>query len=58
MRATAENSVCEPTGYLFGFFNGVRTTFGAAQQNLALLRRAYGATAPNGEKIKYEVYYN
>jgi hypothetical protein len=56
--ATNFTSACVNSGFSFGYFNGVLTTYDAAQINKRYLERAYGTTASNVETIKYEVYYN
>jgi hypothetical protein len=51
-------SLCEPSGYVFGFFNGVLTTPRQAEIARLYLQRTYGASTGTGEPIKYEVFYN
>jgi hypothetical protein len=55
---TAPISACIQTGVLFGFFNGVQTTRGQADEALKKLNNIHGETNQQGEKIKYEVFYN
>lgn len=40
------------------FFNGVNTTYSAAQTALIHMRKSFGTAAPNGDKIRYESLYN
>jgi hypothetical protein len=55
---TTAASACTPTGVLFGFFNGVQTTEKQAKYALEKLQGIHGETNQQGEKIKYEVFYN
>ena len=52
-------NACTPSGIVFGFFNGVRTTDASATTALLELERLYGTTLPRtGETIRYEKFYN
>jgi len=53
----AENNLCVPQGYTFGFFNGVWNTVEQAHEGLDKFKLIYGTTL-NGEPINYEVFYN
>ena len=49
---------CENNGVVFGFFNGVQTTFAQANSARRKLEEIYPATTPNGEPITYDLFYN
>ncbi len=49
---------CAPSGVGFGFFNGVNTTDEEADEALRKFQHKYGDKTPNGETIKYELFYN
>lgn len=53
----ASGSLCVPTGYTMGFFNGVGNTVDEAADGLAALRALTG-TNLNSEPIQYEGFYN
>ena len=51
------DNLCLPSGYTFGFFNGVWNTPTQASDSLAALRSLIG-NVYNDEPIQYEVFYN
>lgn len=50
-------SLCTPTGYTVGFFNGVWNDEAGAANGLAALRAQIGQTFRN-EPVRYEYFYN
>lgn len=50
-------SVCTNSGYVFAFFNGIKTTKQKADTALVKLQSLYG-TSRNGERVRYELMYN
>lgn len=51
-------SLCEPSGVVFGFFNGVQTTDVEALRALNDLKTIHGESNADGEAIQYELLYN
>jgi len=56
--AQTPDDLCRPRGVVIGFFNGVQTTRDEAHIALRALKDIYGLTSPEGEPIRYEVFYN
>lgn len=50
-------SLCQPKGYVIGFFNDESMLERSAKNQLERLKSIYGSTY-NGESIKYELFYN
>jgi len=55
---TAQRNVCEPVGYVVGFFNGVWNTRIQAELGLSIIRDSMFGETYNGEKVEYELFYN
>ena len=55
---TSAASSCTSGGILFGFFNGVLNTESQAKDSLLAFEKKYGSTSPQGDPIRYEVFYN
>lgn len=51
-------SACQSGGMVFGYFNGILATERRADASLEYLASLYGATSPQGDKIRYETFYN
>lgn len=51
-------SSCTSGGLLFGFFNGVLNSEFEAKDSLRQFEEKYGPTTPQGDPIRYEVFYN
>lgn len=58
VQASKNISLCEPSGIVFGFFNGVQTTERQAYIGLKNLEVIHGETNATGEVIQYELLYN
>lgn len=55
---TATPSICTSGGIVFGLFNGVLNTESQAKESLLIFEKKYGSTSPEGDPIRYEVFYN
>ena len=51
-------NLCKENGVVFGFFNGVNTSHKEAEKALGKLIKTFGERTSDGEKIKYELFYN
>jgi hypothetical protein len=51
-------NLCLNNGAVIAFFNGIKNTRREAVKTMVYLKEFYGETAPNGEKISYELLYN
>ena len=58
VQASDDNSLCKPSGVIFGFFNGVNTVEEDAYDALRDLKGIHGETNADGEVIQYELFYN
>jgi hypothetical protein len=57
-KAQLPDDLCRNRGIVLGFFNGVQTTRDQARIALRSLERTFGTASPEGEPIRYEVFYN
>jgi hypothetical protein len=56
--APSLSNTCKIEGYTVGFFNGVATTLDEARNGMAKLRQVANTEYQNGEKVKYQLFYN
>jgi hypothetical protein len=56
----AQTNICSTNEeeVVIAFLNGIQNTEDEAKKSLERLKEFYGETAPNGEKIRYELLYN
>ncbi|MGR5148761.1 YfaP family protein [Photobacterium alginatilyticum] len=56
--AQTQQSACQDTGFVIGFFNGVQNTPLQANVSSLELKRIHGSKTAQDEAIRYEVLYN
>jgi hypothetical protein len=57
-QSSTTSDLCQPAGYVIGYFNGVRTTDMQARINLSVIRDSLFGTTFNNQQLEYELFYN